>query len=76
MPKRQRRQRHKTKRSRNDKATLPKWIEWLVSRLLDAFKQQLVGALCLFLLSVVPHSHNDYSWLAPQEEIKVQYYKI
>lgn len=76
MPKKPRRPRHTSKRPRNDKATIPKWIWWLVSRLLDAFKDQLVGALCLFLVSVIPHGHNDYSWGASQEEIKVQYYNI
>ena len=76
MPKRPRRSRRSTPKATNDKATLPKWIRWLISGFLDALRQKLVGFVFLLLLSAVPHDYNDYSWSSSPEAIKVQYYQI
>jgi hypothetical protein len=75
MSKKKRRLRRGRPVTQNDKATLPRWLRWLVSELRDALVKMLQGVFISLAMSVIQHAVTDSSWGTSPEATKAQYYQ-
>ena len=75
MPK-QRRSRRRNIRDKHKKATSPKRLRWLSSKLSASVRYVLVEVVICIILSVVQPYITDSYWGTSPTAIKVQYYSI